>query len=123
MPLDAFLQNLRLVPILIVFAVQAVYGLFVCETSFFALMATTGVLLVPAFLWHRASSFGGVLGACVGLIPWIVWANHIECVAPYDGGGAAMAYVAVFFWGFPSSVLCGFLFVHLQKKVLSNEDR
>ena len=123
MPLDAFLQKLRLLPIAVVFAVQIVYALFVCDVNVLALMAVTGVLLIPAFLWLRVSSVGGVLGACVGLLPWLVWANHIECVAPYRGGGASMAYVAVFFWGVPSSLLCGFLLALLQRKVLSNADR
>jgi len=123
MPLDALLQRLRILPVAVVFGVQAVYGLFVCDVNFFALMLVTGVLLIPAFLWLRASNFGGVLGACTGLLPWLVWANYIECVAPYQGGGAAMAYVQVFFWGIPSSLFCGFILARLQRKVLSNADR
>ena len=126
MPLDAFLQRLRFLPIAVVFVIQAGAALFACETDgleLMVLLVATGVLLIPAFLWLRASSAGGVFGACCGLLPWLVWEIYIDCVAPYRGGGASMAYVAVFLWGIPSSVVCGVLFEHLQRKVLSSANR
>ncbi|MCS6996692.1 MAG: hypothetical protein NZ533_07015 [Casimicrobiaceae bacterium] len=47
-----------------------------------------------------------------------LWAVHAEC-GPYTGGGAAMAYVAVFLFGWPLSLAVGLgvgLFVGAQRK-------
>jgi len=32
-------------------------------------------------------------------------AYYTDCVRPYSGGGASMIYIAVLFWGTPSSLV------------------
>ena len=121
MELEEILRKLSLIPIGIVIVVQAAYGLFVCETEIWIFAIVTGVILIPAFIWQQSGNFGGTFGFCLGLLPWLFWANHVECVAPYQGGGAAMAYVAVFLWGGLSGLVLGYLFSRLQKRVVTIE--
>ena len=112
------LRKASLIPIGLVIIVQSIYGLLLCETEFWLFAIITAIILVPAFLWQYQGSVGGSFGYCLGVLPWLVWANHTECVAPYQGGGARMAYVAVFIWGVLSGLILGYLLSRLQKRVI-----
>lgn len=48
-------------------------------------------------------------GASLLFIPWLMFAFYTDCIAPYQGGGASMIYIAVVILGFPSAALGAFL--------------
>ncbi|GIK24549.1 MAG: hypothetical protein K8F32_04300 [Rhodocyclaceae bacterium] len=68
------------------------------------------ICLVPALAFVLTKAPVAATVACVVLWPFLLWANSIECITPYQGGGAAMAYVPVLMFGVPLSALVG-LFV------------
>lgn len=94
-----------LLSIVAIFCMQAWYVAYPCTDSPLAVFIVTAVLLLPAFVSLASQKHAAAFGACLGLAPWVLWAKYVECVAPYTGGGAAMAYVAVFLWGFPCSIV------------------
>lgn len=61
--------------------------------------------LLPAIIPLVTANPLRAIGACLLLAPWLVLAYYIDCVRPYTGGGASMIYVAVLFWGTPSSIV------------------
>lgn len=95
--------------ILVVLAIQSYYALQHCDISAFALWPATFVALAPAILFLLAGRSRSVVGACIVILLAVVWANDVECVQPYEGGGAAMAYVLVFLFGIPISLILGAL--------------
>lgn len=64
--------------------------------------------LIPAVVFLFVGNPLRILGACLLYIPWLIFAYYIEFLKPYEGGGAAMAYVIVILYGAPS-VLLGLL--------------
>lgn len=74
-------------------------------------MFITGVLyfllppLLPAALSLLRSNPLGAVGACLMIAPWMLFAGYIDCVKPYTGGGASLAYVTVILYGTPGAIL------------------
>lgn len=91
------------------------------------LMFITGIAwflaipLLPAVLSLLRANPLGAVGACLLIAPWMLFAYYIDCVKPYAGGGASLAYVAVLLYGTPGSILgalltpwlCGKLGLHV----------
>ncbi|QLG87147.1 hypothetical protein HQ393_02170 [Chitinibacter bivalviorum] len=67
------------------------------------------IMLVPAILFAFTSKPSSGIGAAFGSIPFLMWANHAECLQAQQSGGAAMAYVFTLFIGVPASALIGCL--------------
>jgi hypothetical protein len=53
--------------------------------------------------------------AIITITAFFLWANYQECIKPYAGGGAAMAYLVVFLYGIPLSLVAGLLFVRVKQ--------
>lgn len=86
-------------------------GMFVTGALYFLLIP----LLPAAFSLLRANPLGAV-GACLMVVPWILFAYYIDCVKPYTGGGASLAYVAVILYGTPGAILGALITPWLTRK-------
>ncbi|HWT53589.1 MAG TPA: hypothetical protein VN066_02195 [Rhodocyclaceae bacterium] len=75
-------------------------GMFITGVLYFLLIP----LLPAALSLLRANPLGAV-GACLFVVPWILFAYYVDCVKPYAGGGASLAYVAVILYGTPGAIL------------------
>jgi hypothetical protein len=75
-------------------------GMFITGALYFLMIP----LLPAVFALCRANPLGAV-GACLMVAPWMLFAYHIDCVKPYTGGGASLAYVAVILYGTPGAIL------------------
>jgi hypothetical protein len=98
------------------FALQSVYELFFCGGGVVGFWSVTTMLAVPAAIVLALMGSTPTMVMCATLIPFILWANAAEC-APYQGGGAAMAYVVVFMFGVPTAfaVATGVAFFRRRK--------
>ena len=94
-----------LIAIGLFYLLQTAYATFACGGNVLGMWVATTIALVPAFVAVALGSTAATIGACVGQLPFVLWANYVECVVPYTGGGAAMAYVVVFLFGMPISGL------------------
>jgi hypothetical protein len=85
-------------------------------------MFITGILwflaipLLPAVLSLFRRNPLGAVGACLMIAPWMLFAWYTDCVRPYTGGGASLAYVAVILYGTPGAILGALLTPWLTKK-------
>jgi hypothetical protein len=68
------------------------------------LIATT-LILLPALITYKDKKYIASTAATLSLLPFVVYANVHEYLLPYKGGGASMAYVIVFLFGVPFSIL------------------
>lgn len=75
-------------------------GMFVTGLLYFLL-----VPLLPAALSLLRANPLGAVGACLMVVPWMLFAWYVDCVKPYAGGGASLAYVAVLLYGTPGAIL------------------
>ena len=75
-------------------------GMFVTGLLYFLL-----VPLLPAALSLLRANPLGAVGACLMVVPWMLFAGYVDCVKPYAGGGASLAYVAVLLYGTPGAIL------------------
>jgi hypothetical protein len=92
-----------------------------CHHGIFKLMDVTAVVLSPAIIFLLLSRPASSIGASVAVAPFIVWANYQECIKPYAGGGASMAYVVVFLFGIPASIGVGLLLLGIQQGTRGNK--
>jgi hypothetical protein len=95
-----------------VFAVlaQQAFSSFSCyHQSLTAFLGVVGffllVPLLPALISLLTANPLRAVGACLLFSPWLWFAYHTDCVAPYTGAGASMVYVAVLLWGTPCALL------------------
>lgn len=72
--------------------------------------------LLPAVLSLLRANPLGAMGACLLLAPWMLLAGYIDCVKPYAGGGASLAYVAVLLYGTPSAIVGALIGPWLSRK-------
>lgn len=75
----------------------------------------TTLILIPALITYQNRKYIASTAAALVLVPFVVYANIYEYLLPYKGGGASMAYVIVFFFGVPLSVLLAFIFSFFEK--------
>lgn len=73
---------------------------FLSSTAFFV-----GIPLLPSFVSLALPNPLRAVVACAFFAPWLVLAYYADCVAPYEGGGASMIYVAVLMWGSVTSLI------------------
>jgi hypothetical protein len=108
---------------------QALIG-FGCYQQDFA-MFLTGVLwflaipLLPAVMSLLRANPLGAVGACLLIAPWMLFAGYVDCIKPYAGGGASLAYVGVLLFGTPSAIVGALLTPWLCRKlrlIVSNSD-
>jgi hypothetical protein len=100
-------RQVGLVVVIGVLVQQFAFALFSQSCGIFSMLLVGGIVLIPtaAFLISRTPLAS--VAACIALMPFLVWANNSECIQPYSGGGASMAYVVVFLFGIPASVIAG----------------
>ena len=55
------------------------------------------------------------VAAVVPVAGWIVHAFYFECIRPYQGGGASMVYLGVWFYGFVCAAAAAVLAVPLLR--------
>ena len=72
--------------------------------------------LLPAVLPLLRANPLGAVGACLLVAPWMLFAYYIDCVKPYAGGGASLAYVTVLLYGTPGAILGALITPWLTKK-------
>jgi len=92
-----------------VFAEQSFFSLVYCRQSLWALWPVAAACVGPAAAFLLAARPNAAAAGALTLLPFLIWANYQECVKPYTGGGAAMAYVVVFLFGIPTSLAAAFL--------------
>lgn len=72
---------------------------------FFSAMLFVGIPMLPAFVSLATRNPLRAVGASLLFAPWLVFAYYVDCVVPYQGGGASMIYVAVVLWGLPCAAI------------------
>jgi hypothetical protein len=87
--------------------VQAAFGALSSSCHVSPLLEVGAICLIPAAVFMLTKFPASSAAASAALIPFLLWANYHECVRPYSGGGAAMAYVVVFLFGIPISLVAG----------------
>lgn len=75
----------------------------------FAFLWFPSIPLVPAIISLKSNNPLRAITASLCVIPFYLLAYYVDCVQPYQGGGASMIYVAVIFYGTPLAVLGAFL--------------
>jgi hypothetical protein len=78
-------------------------------------LAFVAVGFYPGLSALRSESPIRAAGASLLFVPWLAYAYYVDCVLPYQGGGASMVYVAVVVLGLPSAALGAFLTVPVLK--------
>lgn len=86
-------------------------GMFISGVLYFLLPP-----LLPAALSLLRSNPLGAVGACLMIAPWMLFAWYIDCVKPYAGGGASLAYVTVILYGTPGAILGALVTPWLTRK-------
>jgi hypothetical protein len=97
------------------FTLQSIYEYFFCGGGLAGFWLVTAILAVPVVMALGISGSAAAVTMCAVLVPFILWANAAEC-RPYQGGGAAMAYVVVFLYGVPASIACAVAFAFVKRK-------
>jgi hypothetical protein len=92
----------------ICFLVQSAYEYFFCGGGLLGFWRITAIVLIPPALFILWPNPAAAPAAALTVLLFCLWANSMECV-PYTGGGAAMAYVLVFVYGWPASIFVGVL--------------
>jgi hypothetical protein len=99
---------------------QLVYGEFFCHYSFLASSTLMVFLSIPATIWLVRKRYLASLAASVGMLFWVVWENHIQCVSeegPFVGGLGPI-YLLVF--GLSTSLALGAIFGWLDRRYLES---
>jgi type IV secretory pathway TrbD component len=87
------------------------FGMFVTGVLYFLLIP-----LLPAALSLFRHNPLGAVGACLLITPWMLFAWYTDCVKPYMGGGASLAYVSVILYGTPCAIIGALLTPWLTQK-------
>ncbi|AUZ06028.1 MULTISPECIES: hypothetical protein [Vitreoscilla] len=98
-----------LVAMVAVLLSQTVAGVTCYQQDMLTLLSSIGFFILPPLLpaivaWLFLNPLRAVVG-CVFFVPWLLLAYYIDCIAPYEGGGASMVFVVVLFGGFVTSLL------------------
>jgi hypothetical protein len=109
-------NQISLLCIAAVFAVQSAFSLVYCHQSLWALWPVTAACVALSAVFLLAGRPNAATAGALTLLPFLIWANYQECVKPYAGGGAAMAYVVVFLYGVPASLVAAFLFARHRRQ-------
>ena len=100
--------NLGVWSILIVVTLHG-FNSFACYKStisdfIYSTLIFIGTPLIPALISLKSKNPLRAIGVCMFFAPWLVFAFYVDCVVPYEGGGASMIYIAVFLWGTLSGI-------------------
>lgn len=91
------------VALLEIFNCIACYKLSLNEA--FATFDLVAIPMVPAVVALFLPNPLRAVGASAFFAPWLLLAFFVDCVLPYQGGGASMIYVSVVLFGTPSAIL------------------
>jgi hypothetical protein len=113
-------RNIGIAAIAGILLLQAFIG-FGCYQQDIAMFITgiawfLAIPLLPAVLSLLRRNPLGAVGACLLVAPWMLFAGYTDCIKPYAGGGASLAYVAVLLYGTPSAILGALFTPWLTKK-------
>jgi hypothetical protein len=78
-----------------------------CGGEILRAMVVAVAVVIPGALVYLARYYWGTPVACAAMIVPAIWAYRVECVLPYAGGGAAMAFVALPLYGAPVALVLG----------------
>lgn len=117
----SYARYLGIAAIIGVLLLQAFIG-FGCYRQDFAMffmgvMWFLAIPLLPAVLSLLRTNPLGAIGACLFIVPWMLFAYYVDCVKPYAGGGASLAYVTVLLYGTPGSIIGALLTPWLTRKL------
>lgn len=56
------------------------------------------------------------VGAPIAVVPFYLFAYYVDCVQPYQGGGASMIYAGVILYGLPLSIFTVWLTGYICEK-------
>lgn len=90
-----------------VFALQSISGIVFCGVGPSDLWSVTAVLLAPAVAMLFSANAYRTVGACLTVVPFVLWANYMDCRV--DEGGTQLAYVPVALLAIPLSIVGGWL--------------
>lgn len=98
-----------LVAMVAVLLSQTIAGVTCYQQDMMTLLSSMAFFIVPPLLpaivaWIFFNPLRSVVG-CLFFIPWLLLAYYIDCIAPYEGGGASMVFVVVLFGGFVTCLL------------------
>jgi hypothetical protein len=107
-------RKLGLAALAACFAIQSMYGIIYCKGGVTTFWIATLFAQIPAMAWlaHK-NRYATALSAAVIQL-FCLWANSMEC-KPYTGGGAAMAYVVVLLYGWPTATVLTLLTIWEKK--------
>ncbi len=71
--------------------------------------------LSPAIVALAAPNPLCSVAAVLPVAGWIIYAFYFECVRTYQGGGASMVYLGVWFYGFFSGIAAALLSIPLMR--------
>lgn len=102
---------------LLIFLMYSLYSFSCGKTSFSEFISTGFIFICPSLVIPSVFLiFKRTLVAAVGtlfVLPWLMLAYYVDCIMPYQGGGASMLYLGILFWGPPSAIagmiITGFL--------------
>jgi hypothetical protein len=113
-------KKVGLAALAVCFAIQSLYGLIKCDSGVATFWLATLVAQIPAVAWlANRNQYPAAVAAAVIIQLFCLWANSMEC-KPYAGGGASMAYVVVFLYGWPTSTVLALLSTKIAKQPSGN---
>lgn len=80
-----------------------------------------GIPLIPALVFLASRNPLRAVGASIVAIAFYALAYYTDCVAPYEGGGASMIYVAVILYGTPLAAVGGLIAGSITNGVVKDD--
>jgi hypothetical protein len=90
----------------VVFALQTLFTIIYCKGGELAAAITSALFVAPAVFMAFTRNPYRSIGACLTIVPFLMWAGHVTCVAPTSPG---LAYASVLMFGVPVSIAVGLL--------------
>lgn len=101
-------RMLGLLAIAVVVLMQAVNSFGCYKHDFPTYLGALGFIAVPmlpALVGLFTANPLRAVGASAFFAPWLVVAFYVDCIKPYEGGGASMVYVVVVMYGFATALV------------------
>ena len=95
-----------------VYTLQTLFAIAYCETGAVGAAITSALFVAPAIFMGLSKNPYRSIGACLAIIPFLIWAGQVTCVTPDNPG---LAYTSVFMFGIPISIAVGLLVGWLVK--------
>jgi hypothetical protein len=121
MPYPWFSRRLLLIAgwfvIGLVVSVHLSFTSFACDYSFARSFLFVLALSLPAIVWQLRGKVYSAIGACMGLLPWIIWENYYQCVSSEGSFVGGFGAIDLIIMGVPTSLVTGFAVSRICKYV------